>query len=194
MPYNSPSSSRPPAAIVSTLTLHVAAFTGMRRGEVAGLAVGRLEPDNPPSVDQPHPPSRCRTVHRVRPKTRTSRRCIDLDPTTERHPADAGEPASNAMASEPAPNDPIFTNTGGEPLHSESISQLFDRHRRHAPTCPVSGSTTYATPTPPCSPQSGRADQGRQRTTRTLHPRLHDGDLPARHSRHATTERPKLLR
>ena len=60
-------------------------------------------------------------------KTRTSRRCIDLDPTTETilrcwrrlqrrdgHTVELG--------------DPIFTNTAGRAVHPESISQLFDRH------------------------------------------------------------------
>ena len=54
-------------------------------------------------------------------------------------------------------------------------------------------------PRPPPHPrhaaaQSRRADQGRQRTTRTLHPWVHDGDLPARHPRHATRSRPDLRR
>ena len=57
----------------------------------------------------------------------TSRRCIDLDSTTETilgcwrrlqrrdgHPVDLG--------------DPIFTNRTGRAVHPESISQLFDRH------------------------------------------------------------------
>ncbi len=60
------------------------------------------------------------------PKTRTSRRCIDLDPVTEQHlrtwltrQQNDGHPAG--------PDDAIFTNTAGEPLHAESISQLFTR-------------------------------------------------------------------
>ena len=60
-------------------------------------------------------------------KTRTSRRCIDFDPTTEtnlerwhRQQRRDGHPVGLG--------DPIFTNVAGRPVHPESISQLFDRH------------------------------------------------------------------
>jgi integrase len=60
-------------------------------------------------------------------KTRTSRRCVDLDAATEavlaawlsRQEHD-GHPVGLA--------DAMFTNTAGRPVHAESISQLFDRH------------------------------------------------------------------
>jgi len=106
--------------------LHLTAFTGMRRGEVAGLkwsdpdpAAGRL--------------SISRTLQNVggRPtefgvKTRTSRRCIDLDPATvdvlrvwRRRLGDDGLPADA--------DDWMFCNTKGRSLNPESISQLFER-------------------------------------------------------------------
>ena len=108
------------------LTLHLAAFTGMRRGEVAGLRWADWN-------DTTHRLSINRTRQVVAgrstefaPKTRTSRRCTDLDPDTEQHlrtwrtrQQDDGHPAG--------PDDAIFTNTAGEPLHAESISQLFTR-------------------------------------------------------------------
>ena len=60
-------------------------------------------------------------------KARTSRRCIDLDPTTEailgcwrRAQRRDGHPVEL--------DDPIFTNATGRAVHPESISQLFDRH------------------------------------------------------------------
>ena len=65
-------------------------------------------------------------------KTRSSRRSIDLDPATEttltrwRRQQDAdGHPVEL--------DDPIFTNPQGQPLHPETISQLFARQvTRHA--------------------------------------------------------------
>jgi integrase len=107
--------------------LHLAAYTGMRRGELAGLRWGDWH----------------RSTHRISiarsrqvvgghsvevpVKTRTSRRCVDLDAGTEgvlerwrRAQRRDGHPADLS--------DPIFTNTHGQPVHAESISQLFDRH------------------------------------------------------------------
>jgi integrase len=106
--------------------LHLAATTGMRRGEIVGLRWGDWNIAN-------HRLSiaRSRQVvggrsHEAPVKTRSSRRCIDLDPDTEtvltrwQHRQKSDElPVGLA--------DPIFTNTHGEPLHAESLSQLFDR-------------------------------------------------------------------
>lgn len=107
--------------------LHVAATTGMRRGELAGLRWGDWQHDtNRISIARSRQVVGGQSVE-VPVKTRTSRRCIDLDPTTETilgrwrqrqrrdgHPVELG--------------DPVFTNSTGRAVHPESISQLFDRH------------------------------------------------------------------
>jgi integrase len=106
--------------------LHLAATTGMRRGEIAGLrwadwnrSTHRL------SIARSRQSIGGRSVE-IPTKTSSSRRCIDLDPTTEdvlarwRHrQGTAGLPTDQA--------DPVFTNTGGHPIHPESLTQLFDR-------------------------------------------------------------------
>lgn len=109
--------------------LHLAATTGMRRGEIAGLRWGDWN----------------RTTHRlsiarsrqvvgghsieVPVKTRSSRRCIDLDADTEavlarwkRRQRRDGHSVQLA--------DPIFTNATGKPVHAESLYQLFHRQVR----------------------------------------------------------------
>jgi integrase len=114
--------------------LHLAAFTGMRRGELAGLRWGDWN----------------RTTHRlsiarsrqvvagrsleVAVKTRTSRRCIDLDVDTEkvlRSWRRRQQRDGHAVGT----SDPIFTNATGQPVHPESIYQLFHRqvHRLDMP-------------------------------------------------------------
>jgi integrase len=107
-------------------TLHLAAVTGMRRGEIAGLRWSdwnRLEHRLSINRSRQVVAGRCAEFA---PKTRTSRRCIDLDTTTAAHleawrqrQLDDGLPAGV--------DDPMFTNTAGQPLHAESISQLFER-------------------------------------------------------------------
>jgi integrase len=107
--------------------LHLAAYTGMRRGELAGLRWGDWHRSTHRiSIARSRQVVGGRSVE-VPVKTRTSRRCVDLDPGTEGvlerwrraqrrdgHPVDLG--------------DPIFSNRHGDPVHPESISQLFDRH------------------------------------------------------------------
>jgi integrase len=107
--------------------LHVAATTGIRRGELAGLRWGDWQHDTHRiSIARSRQVVGGRSVE-VPVKTRTSRRYIDLDPTTETilrgwrrlqrrdgHSVELG--------------DPIFTSTAGCAVHPESISQLFDRH------------------------------------------------------------------
>jgi integrase len=76
------------------LTLHVAAFTGMRRGEVAGLRWADWNPTTHRlSINRTRQVVAGRSTE-FAPKTRTSRRCIDLDPTTERHLRTRASPGS----------------------------------------------------------------------------------------------------
>ncbi|MDQ6726463.1 MAG: site-specific integrase [Actinomycetota bacterium] len=106
--------------------LHLTACTGMRRGEVAGLKWSDLDTGA-------RRLSISRTLQNVggRPtefgvKTRTSRRCIDLDPATvailvrwQLRLAEDGLPAGS--------DDWMFCNIKGRSLNPESISQLFTR-------------------------------------------------------------------
>jgi integrase len=109
--------------------LHLAAFTGMRRGELAGLRWGDWhQSTHRLSIARSRQVVSGRAVE-VAVKTRTSRRCIDLDSDTEgvlrawrRRQQRDGHPIGT--------NDPIFTNTAGEPVHPESIYQLFHRQVR----------------------------------------------------------------
>ena len=106
--------------------LHLAATTGMRRGETRRAALGRLAARHPPALHRPQPSKHRRsrrrdpdqdrrqpTLHRPRPQHRTHPPRLAATPTGRRAPADTG--------------DPMFTNTVGEPMHPESITQLFDR-------------------------------------------------------------------
>lgn len=106
--------------------LHLAAHTGMRRGEIIGLKWSDLNVAHARL-------SISRTLQNVggRPvefgvKTRTSRRTVELDQATlqlllswrrrlgrDRLPA--------------GPDDWVFCNTSGRSLNPESVSQLFDR-------------------------------------------------------------------
>ena len=109
--------------------LHLTATTGMRRGEVVGL---RWSDWNP----QTHQLSIARSRQaipggtiEVPTKTAASRRSIDLDERTEqilarwrRRQLRDGLPAGH--------NDPILTDTNGEALNPESLTQLFDRKVR----------------------------------------------------------------
>ncbi len=112
----------------------LAATTGMRRGELVGLrwsdwnhtthtiSIARARKSiGGQSVETPV-------------KTRSSRRSIDLDPATETtlkrwHRKQTSDRNPVGLA------DPIFSNHHGDPLHPESISQLFARHltRLHMP-------------------------------------------------------------
>ena len=109
--------------------LHLAAFTGMRRGELAGLRWGDWhQGTHRLSIARSRQVVSGRAVE-VAVKTRTSRRCIDLDSDTERvlrawrlRQQRDGHPVGT--------NDPIFTNTAGDPVHPESLYQLFHRQVR----------------------------------------------------------------
>jgi integrase len=106
--------------------LHLAASTGMRRGEIAGLRWSDWnQHDHRLSINRSRQVVAGRSTE-FAPKTQTSRRCVDLDATTEarlhawrQRQLDDGLPAGA--------DDPMFTNKTGQPLNAESISQLFDR-------------------------------------------------------------------
>lgn len=106
--------------------LHLAATTGMRRGEIASLRWGDWNQTlHTLSI------SRTRQVLAGRSteyptKTRTSRRCIDLDPHTEAK-LSAWKERLETDGHPTGAADSVFTNNKGHALHAESISQLFER-------------------------------------------------------------------
>lgn len=106
--------------------LHLAAHTGMRRGEVVGLKWSDLDRANQ-RLSIP------RTLQNVagKPvefavKTRTSRRCIHLDDGTERVLARWRRQLSRQGLPH-GPDDWMFLNAAGHSLSPESVTQLFDR-------------------------------------------------------------------
>ena len=106
--------------------LYLTATTGMRRGEIVGLRWGDWNPDTHRlSISRSRQALAGRSAE-FATKTRTSRRCVELDPTTETileqwrtRQHDDGHGVET--------RDPMFTNKIAEPLHPESISQLFTR-------------------------------------------------------------------
>jgi integrase len=111
--------------------LHVAATTGMRRGEVAGLRWGDWDPNTHRlSIARSRQVVGGRSTE-VPVKTRSSRRCIDLDADTETVLA-GWQHRQRRDGHSCSPADTMFTNTAGNPLHAESITQLFSRQvRKH---------------------------------------------------------------
>ena len=106
--------------------LHLAATTGMRRGELAGLRWADWQPAaHRLSIARSRQSIGGRAVE-IPTKTATSRRCIDLDPGTE-HILDVWRQRQRCDGLPADTGDPIFTNTVGDPIHPESITQLFDR-------------------------------------------------------------------
>ncbi len=111
--------------------LHLAAHTGMRRGEVAGLKWSDLNLGA-------RRLSISRTVQSVAgiptefgAKTRTSRRCVDLDETT----VSELNRWRRRLRRDRLPHgadDWIFCNTKGRFLNPESLSQLFGRILRRS--------------------------------------------------------------
>jgi integrase len=106
--------------------IHLAAHTGMRRGEVVGLKWVDLD-------RSARRVSVRRTVQSLagRPvefdvKTRTSRRCVDLDPATATE-LDRWRRRLRLDGLPHGPDDWMFCNRRGRFLNPESLSQLFDR-------------------------------------------------------------------
>jgi integrase len=106
--------------------LHLAAHTGMRRGEIVGLQWSDFD-------EARSRLSISRTLQKVggRPtefgvKTRTSRRSVDLDRNTAAE-IDRWRQQLRRDRLPNGPNDWMFCNRSGRFLNPESMSQLFDR-------------------------------------------------------------------
>ncbi len=116
--------------------IYVAAMTGMRRGEVAGLRWGDWDHRRHRlSISRARQVVAGRSIE-VPTKTKTSRRSVDIDPATEkvlaqwkRKQAAEGHPVGDS--------DAMFTNRHGEPVNPESISQLFERKIERAGLPPI---------------------------------------------------------
>ena len=163
--------------------LHLAAFSGMRRGEVVGLKWSDLDRES-------RRLSIARTLQNVAGnpvkfdvKTRTSRRCVDLDGTT----MDVLKQWRRRLYRNALPHgtdDWMFLNTSGRFLNPESVTQLFDPDRQantDGAAHPISRLAPHACVT---SDHGGRTHQGRQRAPRPRSPRLHDAHLSAPASWH----------
>lgn len=164
----------------------------MRRGEWLGLRWGDVDLASGPLSVGRALVSVGYELHETRGKTRTARRCIDLEERTiellelwrhRRQGEDPGFDPSNDDAY-------VFARPDGSPLTP-----------RCCPTCSTARGALGATAHPTARPaphachvplEVRRAHQGRQRTARTLHARLHDGHLPTRTSWHASRVRPCL--
>jgi len=113
--------------------LWVAAFTGLRRGELLGLRWGDYDERAATisinrgliAIDY--------EVHETRGKTPNARRRIDLDPTTLsvltawRHWQHAEQAAAGIQTA-----GWMFTDGKGEPVHPHAVSQAFERIARRA--------------------------------------------------------------
>ncbi|HUF99610.1 MAG TPA: site-specific integrase [Ilumatobacter sp.] len=106
--------------------IHLAATTGMRRGEIAGLRWGDWQTNTHRlSIARSRQSIQGGTVE-VPTKTAASRRSIDLDANTEQV-LTRWRRRQQRDGHSVGVHDPIFTNQLGRPVNPESISQLFDR-------------------------------------------------------------------
>ncbi len=106
--------------------LHLAAHTGMRRGEVAALRWSDLDPTERRESISRTLQSLAGTPVEFGAKTRTSRRCVDLDNTTIAV-LDNWRRRLQHDALPHQSDDWMFCNAKGRFLNPESISQLFGR-------------------------------------------------------------------
>lgn len=128
--------------------LHLAAHTGMRRGEVAGLKWSDLNLGTRRLSISRTVQSVAGTPTEFGAKTRTSRRCVDLDETT----VSVLNHWRRRLRRDRLPDgadDWMFCNTKGRFLNPESLSQLFGRILRRS-GLPRIRFTTCATRTRRC--------------------------------------------
>ncbi len=108
--------------------LWLAATTGMRRGEVVGLHWTDLDLDaGRVSIRRSVTCTGYRT-HTTGVKTKTSRRCVDLDRRTVTILA----AWRDHQRTEGAPGDVVFTTPDGRQIHPHVVSQTFDQLGRRA--------------------------------------------------------------
>ncbi|HVC99843.1 MAG TPA: tyrosine-type recombinase/integrase [Candidatus Dormibacteraeota bacterium] len=184
---------RPAAALVDRLRTGRLLEGSPPPAPVPGVALGRFHRDAPgrgcraqvvrprqdhqAAVDLPDTAERRRQPVEFAVKTRTSRRCVDIDDNTMRALARWRRRLYRDGLPH-GPDDWMFLNTSGRFLNPESVTQLFNRIVKRTPGLPhvrlhdlrhTHASLLYGR----------RADKGRQRTPRALAPGLHDAHLPA---------------
>jgi integrase len=159
----------------------------MRRGEIVGLKwADRNRSTRRVSVR--------RTVQSVagRPvefdvKTRTSRRCVDLDPATITE-LDRWRRRLRLDGLPHGPDDWMFCNRSGRFLNPESVSQLFDRivQRSDLPRIRFHDLRPHPCLAARCQ---RRTHHGRHRASRSRPSRLHDAHVPTPTARHERSRR-----
>ena len=115
--------------------LHLATFTGMRRSEVAGLRWSDLDQTNQRVSVSRTLQSLAGQPVEFPVKTRTSRRCIDLDDQTLQVLSRWRRRLTRDHMPHGA-DDWMFVNPTGRFVNPESISQLFHRVQRELPDLP----------------------------------------------------------
>ena len=110
--------------------VHLAAMTGMRRGELVALRWDAVDPARS-TVTVRVAASFLGGLERVEvPKTKRSRRTIDLDQRTasilKRHRATQREELFELGMTAPT-DDRVFTNEVGDPIRPHSVGQAFNR-------------------------------------------------------------------
>jgi integrase len=104
------------------------ASTGMRRSELLGLRWDDIDLKKARLSVNRGLVAVAYEMHESRGKTRNSRRAIDLDPTTVKVlTAWRDWQGAEQEAAGVEPDDWVFTNTDGKPVHPHSISQTFER-------------------------------------------------------------------
>ena len=171
--------------------LHLAATTGMRRGELAGLRWSDWNQHHPFDLGRPRPTIRRRTQHRGSLQDQEQSTMHRPRPAHRNHPRPTGGAASNATGTRSDSTMRSSRTPKALPVHPESISQLFTRQlaRIDLPTIRFHDLRhTHAI----TARRVEYADQGRVRTARPRPSRLHDGHLPTRHARHGRLRRPHV--
>lgn len=153
----------------------LAATTGMRRGEVAGLKWADLDSEGGRLAVRRSLTTAGYQVNWSQPKTDRSRRSVALDPATlEALRAHRARQAKEKLALGPAYNDQnlVFAREDGLPLHPERLSKLLGRSVK------AGGPSADPLPRPPPHPRDSRppgrrAPQDRQRAPRPRRGRDH---------------------
>ena len=128
----------------------------------------------------------------TRGKTRNARRTIDLRPDLRELVASLASIRSTPSTSPSRSTPPAGSSPTAPATHppARDLASV----RTHRPSRRRPGHPSARPPPHPrhLADQGRRPDQGRQRTTRPRHTRIHDGHLSARAARHAGRRRPHL--